>query len=340
MPQTIFSKKELVEGPAPRRRQEVVQLPHSCWPAPPRQSARRVAAALRRRQRQLQQGLPALGAPDGHGVHGPRLLHVAVVLRVEAPRRVRRCSESARVLHCLDAAVRQVLVVLEPVGVVLGDPTSSLSITPRFQAGNPVCLAPARTRTWTRTWTRNLDKFYHVFSSYRATCPSSPGEWKELGQLRAAGYKLSQYCARFQPGPDSNFVAQGGNPNLDKNLDKELGQVLSRVFLFAEPLVQVRPKNLDKELGQLRAAVLQALSVLRPDSRQASIPCASPLSLEGVSQMGSIPPERLPALVRPEFDLVLRRICCVQACWLQNNDPQIWTPFFGTPFFFFFLVFS
>ena len=44
MPQTIFSKKELVEGPAPRRRQEVVQLPHSCWPAPPRQSARRVAA--------------------------------------------------------------------------------------------------------------------------------------------------------------------------------------------------------------------------------------------------------------------------------------------------------
>ena len=60
-------------------------------------------------------------SPDGHGVHGPQLLHVAV-LRVEAPRRVRRCSESACVLHCLDAAVRQVLVVLEPVGVVLEDP--------------------------------------------------------------------------------------------------------------------------------------------------------------------------------------------------------------------------
>ena len=30
--------------------------------------------------------------------------------------------KSARVLHCLDAAVRQVLVVLEPVGVVLEDP--------------------------------------------------------------------------------------------------------------------------------------------------------------------------------------------------------------------------
>ena len=68
----------------PWRRQEVVQLPDSCRPVPPRQSARRVAAALGRRQRQLQQGFPALGAPDGHGVHGP-LLHVAV-LRVEAPR--------------------------------------------------------------------------------------------------------------------------------------------------------------------------------------------------------------------------------------------------------------
>ena len=73
------------------------------------------------RQRQLHQGLPALAAPDGHGVHGPQLLHVAV-LRVEAPRRVRRCLESARVLHCLDAAVCQVLVVLELVGVVLEDP--------------------------------------------------------------------------------------------------------------------------------------------------------------------------------------------------------------------------
>ena len=51
--------QRLVEGPGPRRRQEVVQLPHSRRPAF-RQPARRVAAALRRRQRQLQQGLPAL----------------------------------------------------------------------------------------------------------------------------------------------------------------------------------------------------------------------------------------------------------------------------------------
>ena len=40
--------QRLVEGPGPRRRQEVVQLPHSRRPAS-RQPARRVAAALRRR---------------------------------------------------------------------------------------------------------------------------------------------------------------------------------------------------------------------------------------------------------------------------------------------------
>ena len=124
--------------------------------------------------------------------------------------------------------------------------TSSLSITPRFQAGNPVCLAPAETRTWTRTWTRNLDKFYHVFSSYRATCPSSPGE---LGQ----GTWTTAGCR-----------------------------------------------------------VTSSLSIT-PRSR-----FRVPLSLEGVSQMDSILPERLPALVRPAFDLVLRRIRslkrCVQAC--------------------------
>ena len=28
----------------------------------------------------------------------------------------------------------------------------------------------------------------------------------------------------------------GGNPNLDKNLDKELGQILSRVFLLQSHL--------------------------------------------------------------------------------------------------------
>ena len=88
---------------------------------PPVCPVRRVAAALQRRQRQLQQGLPALRAADGHGVHGPQLLHVAV-LKFEAPRRVRRRSEGARFLHRLHAPVGEVLVVLELVGVVLQDP--------------------------------------------------------------------------------------------------------------------------------------------------------------------------------------------------------------------------
>ena len=109
MPQQkqFFSKKASQgswASEAPGSRPAASQLP----------AARRVAAALRR---QLQQGLPALRALDGHGVHGPQLLHVAV-LRVEAPRRVRR----RRVLHRLHAPAREVLVALELVGVVLQQP--------------------------------------------------------------------------------------------------------------------------------------------------------------------------------------------------------------------------
>ena len=89
-----------------------MQLRDSAWRSPGAPCSRRPA---------IQQGLAALRAADGHGVHGPQLLHVAV-LRVEAPRRVRRRSEGARVLHRLHAPVGEVLVVLELVGVVLQDP--------------------------------------------------------------------------------------------------------------------------------------------------------------------------------------------------------------------------
>ena len=41
---------------------------------------------------------------------------------------------------------------------------------------------------------------------------------------------------------------------------------------------------------------------------------SEPLSLEGVSQMVYILPERLLALVRPAFDLVLRRIRSLKRC--------------------------
>ena len=41
---------------------------------------------------------------------------------------------------------------------------------------------------------------------------------------------------------------------------------------------------------------------------------AAPLSVEGVFQMVYILPERLLALVRPAFDLVLRRIRSLKRC--------------------------
>ena len=61
--------------------------------------------------------------------------------------------------------------------------------------------------------------------------------------------------------------------------------------------------------------------------------CVEALSLEGVSQMDSILPERLPALVRPGNDLVLRRIQslkrCVQACGCKIMTPR-YAPQFGS----------
>ena len=53
---------------------------------------------------------------------------------------------------------------------------------------------------------------------------------------------------------------------------------------------------------------------------------SAPLSVEGVFQMAYILPERLLALVRPAFDLVLRRIRslkrCVQACGCKIMTPR------------------
>ena len=49
------------------------------------------------------------------------------------------------------------------------------------------------------------------------------------------------------------------NLNLDKNLDKELGQILSRVFLLQLDLSKFPGANLDKELRQLRAVVLPSV---------------------------------------------------------------------------------
>ena len=66
---------------------------------------------------------------------------------------------------------------------------------------------------------------------------------------------------------------------------------------------------------ELRSDCSDSCRLRRAKARTQNI---APLSLEGVSQMDSILPERLLALVRPGNDLVLRRIRslkrCVQAC--------------------------
>ena len=144
----------------------------------------------------------------------------------------------------------------------------SLDIVSKFE---PTILCDIRSWDYT-TFPGHFDmEFYHVFSSYRATCPSSPGE---LGQLRAAVLQALSVLR-----PDSRQAIPCALPRRKPELGQELGQGTWTNFItcfpLTEPLVQVRPGNLDKELGQLRAAVLQALSVLRPDSRQAPIPCAS-----------------------------------------------------------------
>ena len=60
-----------------------------------------------------------------------------------------------------------------------------------------------------------------------------------------------------------------------------------------------------RELRELRSDCSDSCKLRRAKARTQNI---APLSLEGVSQMAYILPERLLALVRPAFDLVLRRI--------------------------------
>ena len=77
-----------------------------------------------------------------------------------------------------------------------------------------------------------------------------------------------------------------------------------------------------RELRELRSDCSDSCRLRHAKARTQNI---APLSLEGVSQMDSILPERLLALVRPAFDLVLRRIQslkrCVQACGCKIMTP-------------------
>ena len=71
------------------------------------------------------------------------------------------------------------------------------------------------------------------------------------------------------------------------------------------------------ELRELRSDCSDSCRLRRAKARTQNI---APLSLEGVSQMDSILPERLLALVRPAFDLVLQR--SVQACGCKIMTPR------------------
>ena len=85
-----------------------------------------------------------------------------------------------------------------------------------------------------------------------------------------------------------------------------LADILSQINGRKHATTQVAP-NLaysDPEMAEiaLQHRTQAKHKVTRPEIKVGA------LSLEGVSQMDSILPERLPALVRPAFDLVLRRI--------------------------------
>ena len=114
---------------------------------------------------------------------------------------------------------------------------------PRFQAGPDSRQAPIPTSWPGRkpelgqelgqgTWTN----FITCFPLAEPLVQVRPGTWtRNLDNCGLPCYKLSQYYAPT-PGRQSRVPRRGGNPNLDKNLDKELGQILSRVFLLQSHL--------------------------------------------------------------------------------------------------------
>ena len=92
---------------------------------------------------------------------------------------------------------------------------------------------------------------------------------------------------------------------------QDLQLKLRKRLTSAQPACPPCPVNFDVEAFELRNAGRVEVFAL---------------SLEGVFQMAYILPERLLALVRPAFDLVLRRIRslkrCVQACGCKIETPR------------------
>ena len=93
-------------------------------------------------------------------------------------------------------------------------------------------------------------------------------------------------------------VERSRNPDL--GVERSRNPDLGRFSLF-EKLLKMRELRSDCSDCKLRRAKARTQNI-------------APLSLEGVSQMAYILPERLLALVRPTFDLVLRRIRSLKRC--------------------------
>ena len=197
-----------------------------------------------------------------------------------------------------------------------------------------------------------------MFSSCRATCPSSPGE---LGLVQVRPGNLDKGCRvtsslsitpRFQAGPDSTT-----------SWPRAETRTWTRILLQSHLSKFARgtwTRNLDN-------CGLPCQRLSQYCGKNGLGLCNKALSLEGVSEMDSILPDRLLALVRPGNDLVLRRIRnlkrCVEACGCKIMTPRyapqfgsrlhfkrcqalpkeipfpfFWIPFLG-PFFFFFFSF-
>ena len=114
-------------------------------------------------------------------------------------------------------------------------------------------------------------------------------------------------------------VERSRNPDLGKK-NPDLGAGLAGLRCRAGAAGGAVPS---RRMRMLRSDCSDSCKLRRAKARTQNI---APLSVEGVSQMVYILPERLLALVRPAFDLVLRRIRslkrCVQACGCKIMTPR------------------
>ena len=150
------------------------------------------------------------------------------------------------------------------------------------------------------------------------------------GRVNGEKNTLSVAPARTAPLTDLRRWPGDGFSSKKQSRNSDLGVEQSRNSDFGESEVGIPTsvwcrlfRRRLRELRELRSDCSDSCRLRRAKARTQNI---APLSLEGVSQMDSILPERLLALVRPAFDLVLRRIRslkrCVEACGCNRTSPR------------------